>query len=272
MTPMLAVVDGTLDWLNLTGKLSSYNGLPYYNILLRGDDGNDYFYIHLNNDTPGTDDGQGGVQNAYAPGSHQRHARAAGTGHRLRRRQRQRRGRRQPPALRDPPRRLRGRSSGQSRTRAPSIRTRASWPLPPWPNGSRPAGNRRPLRPPNRAPPTTTEPPTATRRLSTTTTVKPVTTTTTVKPTTTTTAKPATTTTTVNADDDHHRPFRRLGARLHRRQDQRLVLLRLRPGSQRRESSLPSADQRFRPYSKSLAGLVRRLPGAGDGCPTNWRA
>lgn len=68
MTPILAVVDGKVDWLNLTGKLSSYNNLPYYNILLRGDDGNDYFYIHINNDTPGTDDGQGGVQYAYAPG------------------------------------------------------------------------------------------------------------------------------------------------------------------------------------------------------------
>ena len=68
MTPIVAVVDGKLDWLNLTGKLSSYNSQPYYNILLRGDDGNDYFYIHLNNDTPGTDDGQGGVENAYAPG------------------------------------------------------------------------------------------------------------------------------------------------------------------------------------------------------------
>ncbi|MCL5736222.1 MAG: S-layer homology domain-containing protein [Actinobacteria bacterium] len=68
MTHILAVVDGTLDWMNFTGARSSYNGLPYYNILLRGDDGNDYFYIHLNNDTPGTDDGQGGPENAYAPG------------------------------------------------------------------------------------------------------------------------------------------------------------------------------------------------------------
>lgn len=68
MTPILAVVDGTVDWLNLTGQLSSYNNLPYYNILLRGDDGNDYFYIHLNNDTPGTDDAMGGVEYAYAPG------------------------------------------------------------------------------------------------------------------------------------------------------------------------------------------------------------
>lgn len=68
MTPILAVVDGTVDWLNLTGQLSSYNNLPYYNLLLHGDDGNDYFYIHLNNDTPDTDDGQGGPEHAYAPG------------------------------------------------------------------------------------------------------------------------------------------------------------------------------------------------------------
>ena len=68
MTPVLAVVAGTLDWMNMSGKTSSYNGLPYYNILLRGDDGNDYFYIHLNNDTPGTDDGLGGTEYAYAPG------------------------------------------------------------------------------------------------------------------------------------------------------------------------------------------------------------
>ena len=68
MTPLLAVVDGTAEWLNLTGELSSYNARPYYNLLLRGDDGNDYFYIHMNNDTPGTDDGLGGVRYAYAPG------------------------------------------------------------------------------------------------------------------------------------------------------------------------------------------------------------
>jgi hypothetical protein len=68
MTQIVAVVDGTLDWMNFTGKLSSYNNQPYYNILLRGDDGNDYFYIHINNDTPGTDDGKGGPANAYAPG------------------------------------------------------------------------------------------------------------------------------------------------------------------------------------------------------------
>lgn len=72
-TPVLAVVDGTLDWMNFEGKISCYNPYPYYNILLRGDDGNDYFYVHLNNDSPDgkggyTDDGLGGPEHAYAPG------------------------------------------------------------------------------------------------------------------------------------------------------------------------------------------------------------
>lgn len=72
-TPVVAVVSGTLDWMNFDGKISSYNNYPYYNILLRGDDGNDYFYIHLNNDSPVgdgtyTDDGMGGPEHAYAPG------------------------------------------------------------------------------------------------------------------------------------------------------------------------------------------------------------
>lgn len=70
-TPVVAVVSGTLDWMNFTGKLSTVNPYPEYYLLLRGDDGNDYFYVHLNNDTPGnpwTDDGRGGPENAYAPG------------------------------------------------------------------------------------------------------------------------------------------------------------------------------------------------------------
>ena len=69
MTPELAVVSGTLDWLNMDSEpYSSTDWRPDYNILLRGDDGNDYFYIHLNNDTPGTDDGKGGTYFAYAAG------------------------------------------------------------------------------------------------------------------------------------------------------------------------------------------------------------
>ncbi len=77
MTRIYAVADGVLDWMNDTAPYtkSTYNGVPYFNILLRGDDGNVYFYIHLNNDTPpaspgapDTDDGLGGAENAYAPG------------------------------------------------------------------------------------------------------------------------------------------------------------------------------------------------------------
>jgi murein DD-endopeptidase MepM/ murein hydrolase activator NlpD len=68
MTQIVAVVDGTIDWLNDGIETSTANGLPYYNLMLRGDDGNDYYYIHINNDTPGTDDGMGGPANAYAPG------------------------------------------------------------------------------------------------------------------------------------------------------------------------------------------------------------
>jgi len=39
-----------------------------YMISVRGDDGYTYNYLHINNDTPGTDDGAGGTQYAYAPG------------------------------------------------------------------------------------------------------------------------------------------------------------------------------------------------------------
>ncbi len=39
-----------------------------YMITIAGDDGYQYNYLHINNDTPGTDDGQGGPENAYAPG------------------------------------------------------------------------------------------------------------------------------------------------------------------------------------------------------------
>lgn len=39
-----------------------------FNISIAGDDGYKYNYLHINNDTLGTDDGLGGSQNAYAPG------------------------------------------------------------------------------------------------------------------------------------------------------------------------------------------------------------
>jgi Peptidase family M23 len=39
-----------------------------YAVVIRDDEGYTYHYLHVNNDTPGTDDGNGGPENAYAPG------------------------------------------------------------------------------------------------------------------------------------------------------------------------------------------------------------
>jgi hypothetical protein len=62
MTPVVAAVDGVITF--------APNPEPYYGFMLtlKGDDGYTYNYIHLNNDTPGTDDHRGGAVNAYAPG------------------------------------------------------------------------------------------------------------------------------------------------------------------------------------------------------------
>jgi len=40
----------------------------HYTITLKGDQGWTAVYMHVNNDSPGTDDGQGGERNAFAPG------------------------------------------------------------------------------------------------------------------------------------------------------------------------------------------------------------
>lgn len=62
MSPVLAAVDGEIVFAPMTE--------PYYGYMLtlRGNDGYTYNYIHLNNDTPGTDDGNGGHEYAYAAG------------------------------------------------------------------------------------------------------------------------------------------------------------------------------------------------------------
>ncbi len=39
-----------------------------YRLTVKGDDGRSYGYVHLNNDSPGTDDGRGTPSQAYAPG------------------------------------------------------------------------------------------------------------------------------------------------------------------------------------------------------------
>jgi len=62
MTPVVAVVDGTITFIAI--PQASWG----YALTIRDAEGYSYRYLHLNNDTPGTDDGQGGEANAYAAG------------------------------------------------------------------------------------------------------------------------------------------------------------------------------------------------------------
>ena len=62
LTPVLAVTDGEITFAPMSE--------PDYGFMLTlaGDDGYTYNYVHLNNDTPGTDDGDGGHEHAYVSG------------------------------------------------------------------------------------------------------------------------------------------------------------------------------------------------------------
>jgi murein DD-endopeptidase MepM/ murein hydrolase activator NlpD len=60
-TPVLAVADGVVEELK-------WNGAGGWSISLRHADGWSTRYLHLNDDTPGTNDGRGGADTAYAPG------------------------------------------------------------------------------------------------------------------------------------------------------------------------------------------------------------
>lgn len=62
MTPIVACFDGIV----YLGKPKKPGG--HYTLTLKGDNGWIANYYHINNDTPGTDDGLGGDENAYAPG------------------------------------------------------------------------------------------------------------------------------------------------------------------------------------------------------------
>lgn len=61
-----AAVGGEVTWAPGAGGEPE----PSYGYMLsvEGDDGREYTYVHLNNDTPGTDDGRGGPGEAFAPG------------------------------------------------------------------------------------------------------------------------------------------------------------------------------------------------------------
>jgi murein DD-endopeptidase MepM/ murein hydrolase activator NlpD len=63
-TPVLAAVDGTVDWIATKRPKKG----KAYELLLRGEDGNLYFYTHLNNDDPGTRDDAAPPRYAYARG------------------------------------------------------------------------------------------------------------------------------------------------------------------------------------------------------------
>ena len=62
MTPLVSTVDGKV--LFVVSPQASWG----YEIFIVDGEGYQYDYLHVNNDTPGTDDGKGGEGNAYAPG------------------------------------------------------------------------------------------------------------------------------------------------------------------------------------------------------------
>lgn len=62
MTPLYAAVDGYISYIVIPEASWGYS------LTIRGADGYTYHYLHMNNDNPGTDDGAGGVEHAYAPG------------------------------------------------------------------------------------------------------------------------------------------------------------------------------------------------------------
>lgn len=62
MTPLVAAVDGFVTFMAIPQVSWGYS------ITLRDSQGYSYRYLHLNNDSPGTDDGAGGEAGAYAAG------------------------------------------------------------------------------------------------------------------------------------------------------------------------------------------------------------
>jgi len=62
---LYAAVDGTVCYQNGVDDPMPRWG---YSLTVCADDGRSYHYLHINNDQPGTDDGRGGPEWAYAPG------------------------------------------------------------------------------------------------------------------------------------------------------------------------------------------------------------
>ncbi len=71
MTPVLAAASGTVRYVNWSSNPNDLNPERCCTIAIRHDDGWESWYIHLNNDTPGTDDGQAwGIVEGIVPGVH----------------------------------------------------------------------------------------------------------------------------------------------------------------------------------------------------------
>jgi len=71
MTPVRSAATGTVSYVNWSSDPESVDPARCCTIAIRHDDGWETWYIHLNNDTPGTDDGQGwGIAPDILPGTH----------------------------------------------------------------------------------------------------------------------------------------------------------------------------------------------------------
>ncbi len=69
MTPVVAVADGVVRLVNWSDDPNDMNPERCCTLVIRHDDGWESWYIHLDNDTTGTDDGKGwGIKRAIKPG------------------------------------------------------------------------------------------------------------------------------------------------------------------------------------------------------------
>jgi murein DD-endopeptidase MepM/ murein hydrolase activator NlpD len=59
--PVVAAADGVVSWMDWSPRAGYY-------VVIQHAGGWETWYVHLNNDTPGTDDGEGGPEHAFAPG------------------------------------------------------------------------------------------------------------------------------------------------------------------------------------------------------------
>ncbi|PIS04586.1 MAG: hypothetical protein COT81_05820 [Candidatus Buchananbacteria bacterium CG10_big_fil_rev_8_21_14_0_10_42_9] len=62
MTPLVSAVDGYVRYITFNEPTWGYA------VYINDSDGYSYRYLHINNDTPGTDDGNGGPEYAFVPG------------------------------------------------------------------------------------------------------------------------------------------------------------------------------------------------------------